>query len=54
MLFYLAKTIEFIGLGVVAIGFVQRFPQLMNPKLLLAGILIFTCGWMIERFLLKR
>jgi hypothetical protein len=54
MLFYFAKTIECIGLVIIAVGFIERYPQLMNPKILLAGMLIFICGWMIERFLLKR
>jgi len=53
-LFYLAKIIECIGLAVVLIGFVQCYPQLMSPKVLLAGVLIFICGWLIGKFLLKR
>ena len=52
-MYYIAKFIQATGLTIILIGFIQKFPQLMNPKTILLGIAIFTSGWIIQRFLLK-
>ncbi len=52
-MYYLAKGLEVLGLTVIAIGFIIKFPALMDPKLLLAGGIIFACGWIIENYLLE-
>lgn len=53
-MFYLAKIIQSCGLLLVLIDFIRKFPNLMSPRILVLGILIFFTGWIIERFLLKR
>ncbi|MBL7012940.1 MAG: hypothetical protein ISR83_00840 [Candidatus Marinimicrobia bacterium] len=52
-MYYLAKALEVLGMTVIGIGFIIKFPTLMDPKLLLAGGIIFGSGWVIENYLLK-
>ncbi len=37
----------------LVVGFIVKFPKLMDPKLLLAGIVFFATGWAIEKYILK-
>ncbi len=37
----------------IAVGFVVKFPKLMDPRLLLAGLVLFGAGWTIEKYILK-
>ena len=46
----IVKGLQAAGLAIILIGFVQRFPQLMNPKLFLLGLGVFMMGWLINRF----
>lgn len=52
-MYYLAKGLQFAGLLTISVGFMVRFPALMDPKLLIAGILLGACGWLIQRYLLR-
>lgn len=54
MIYFIAKAAQVSGLIIILISFVRSFPSLMSPKILLAGILVFVFGWVIERFLLKK
>jgi len=53
-MFYLAKFFQLSAMLIVGGGFLANFPKLMSPKFLLIGLLFFACGWVIERFLLKK
>ena len=53
MLFYLSKVVLASGLLAIAIGFVTKFPQVMDVKLWGVGLLIFIFGWGLERYFLK-
>ncbi|MEK8023525.1 MAG: hypothetical protein AAB229_06900 [Candidatus Hydrogenedentota bacterium] len=53
-MYHLAKALEATGLGMIAIGFVAKFPELMSPRLLLMGMALFGVGWLVERYGAKR
>lgn len=52
-MYVVAKGLQLAGLIVVAVGFVVRFPALMEPRWLLGGITISGCGWIMQRYLLR-
>ena len=52
-MYYIAKALEVLGMFVIAAGFIMKFPGLMDPKLLLAGLICFGSGWIIENYILK-
>lgn len=52
-MFYVAKILEAAGLGIILLGFLTAFPNLMNRQLLGVAIVLFICGWLIEKYLLK-
>jgi len=47
------KLFQAMGIAVIAIGFVANFPELINGKSAIVGLLLFTVGWMVERYLAK-
>jgi len=51
-LYYAAKGLELLGMFIIAVGFIIRYPGLMDPKQLLAGIICFGSGWVIEKYIL--
>ena len=51
-MYYAAKGLEILGMTVIGVGFFIKFPKLMDPKLLLAGIVCFVVGWAIEKYIL--
>jgi len=51
-MYYAAKGLEILGITVIGVGFVIKFPKLMDPQLLLAGIVCFVVGWAIEKYIL--
>jgi|TARA_B100000959_G_scaffold16302_1_gene15951 hypothetical protein len=51
--YHAAKALELLGMFMIAVGFVVKFPKLMDPRLLLAGIICFGSGWIIEKYILK-
>ena len=52
-MYYAAKGLELLGMFMLAVGFVVKFPKLMDPKLLFAGVVFFGSGWAIEKYILK-
>ncbi len=53
-MYYLAKLTQAAGLGVITLGFLRNFPNLINRNILLAGVILFGLGWLIQTFLLKK
>ncbi|MBI4556347.1 MAG: hypothetical protein HY706_02075 [Candidatus Hydrogenedentes bacterium] len=51
--YFVAKVLQAGGLAVVAIGFLQKFPKLMDVRILAGGITVFIGGWLVEKFLLR-
>ena len=51
-MYYAAKGLEFLGIFMIGVGFIIKFPALMDPKLLFSGILCFGVGWSIEKYIL--
>jgi len=52
--YYIGKILQASGLTIILFGFLQAFPELMSHKQLVVGIMLFCCGWLADRFLLKR
>jgi hypothetical protein len=52
-MYYAAKGLELLGMFMIAVGFVVKFPKLMDPRLLIAGLVLFGAGWTIEKYILK-
>ena len=48
-MYYGAKGLELLGITMIGIGFIIKFPRLMDPKLLMAGIVVFVAGWGIGK-----
>jgi len=53
-MYYLTKLIQAVGLTFILIAFIKNFPELMDRKILVSGIIVFTGGWGLERILLKK
>ncbi len=53
-MYYLAKILQAAAMTIITVDFIRKFPELMNPRLLLFGIILFFAGWVIERYLLKK
>ncbi len=53
-MYYLAKLTQAAGLGVITVGFLRNFPNLIDRNILMTGIILFGLGWMIQTFLLKK
>ena len=43
-MYYAAKGLELLGISIIGIGFIIKFPTLMDPKMLLAGVICFGAG----------
>tara|TARA_A100001388_G_C28450641_1_gene348467 strand:+ start:340 stop:498 length:159 start_codon:yes stop_codon:yes gene_type:complete len=52
-MYYAAKALELLGMTIIGVGFILKFPGLMSPKLLLAGLICFGSGWLIEKYILN-
>lgn len=52
-MYYIAKFFQAAGLTIILVGFLLRFPALMNPRLFLLGLILFGTGWVINHFMLK-
>ena len=52
-MYYGAKGLELLGMTMIGVGFIVKFPRLMDPKFLLAGIVFFVAGWVIEKYILQ-
>ena len=53
-MYYIAKLIQAGGLAIITLGFIKNFPNLVDRNILLAGIVLFGLGWLIQTFLLKK
>ena len=49
-MYYFSKGLQLIGLITIGIGFVIKFPQLMDYKLLGIGSAFFVMGWAVQKF----
>ena len=49
----MSNGLELLWLIVIVIGFIVKFPGLMDPTLLIIGIVCFGAGWIIERYTLQ-
>jgi len=52
-MYYMAKSLQLLGIFSIPIGVIVKYPKLMDPKLFLASLIIFGSGMAIERYLLK-
>lgn len=53
-MYYFSKLIQAGGLAIIILGFLKNFPNLIERKILFAGMVLFGIGWLIQRFLLKK
>ena len=49
-MYYFSKGLQLIGLIMIGIGFVIKFPLLMDYKLLGIGLAFFVMGWAVKKF----
>ena len=49
-MYYISKGFQFIGLVVIGIGFISKYPQLIDYKLLGIGSAFFVMGWAVKKF----
>ena len=49
----LGKLFQAMGIAIVGIGFISNFPELINGKSALLGIVLFSIGWSVERYFVK-
>ncbi len=49
-MYYLSKGFQLVGLLVIGAGFINKFPQLMDYKLLGIGVSFFIMGWAVQKF----
>ena len=52
-MYWLAKIFQAAGLGVMALGFMKSFPNLMPHNIFLIAALFFIIGWTIQTYMLK-
>ena len=52
-MYYIAKSLEFIGLSIILFGFLKKLPNLMSLYDIIYGVVFFTVGWIIEKYTLK-
>ena len=53
-MFYISKGFQLVGLLVIGAGFINKFPQLMDYKLLGIGLVFFIMGVAIQKFGLSK
>ena len=49
-MYYISKGFQLVGLVVIGAGFINKFPQLMDYKLLGIGVIFFIMGVAIQKF----
>ena len=52
-MYYIAKFLEIVGMAIIPIGFILKFPELMDPQFFGFGVVFFFMGLIIEKFILK-
>ena len=53
-MYYISKGFQFVGLLVIGAGFINKFPQLMDYKLLGIGLIFFIMGVIVQKFGLSK
>ena len=53
-MYWVAKVFQAAGLGVMAMGFIKYYPNMMSRNLLLVSVLFFAIGWIIQAYMLKK
>tara|TARA_B110001454_G_scaffold109412_1_gene102804 strand:+ start:2811 stop:3032 length:222 start_codon:yes stop_codon:yes gene_type:complete len=49
----IGKLFQAMGIAIVGIGFISNFPELINWKSAISGLILFTIGWCLERYFIK-
>ena len=49
-MYYISKGFQLVGLLVIGTGFINKFPQLMDYKLLGIGVVFFIMGVVVQKF----
>ena len=49
-MYYFSKGLQLVGLLVIGAGFINKFPQLMDYKLFVIGLVFFIMGLTIKKF----
>jgi|TARA_B110001454_G_scaffold106110_1_gene99871 hypothetical protein len=49
-MYYISKGFQLVGLLVIGAGFINKFPQLMDYKLLGIGGIFFIMGLVVNKF----
>ena len=49
-MYYISKGFQLTGLLVIGAGFINKFPQLMDYKLMGIGLIFFIMGVAIQKF----
>ena len=49
-MYYISKGFQLVGILVIGAGFINKFPQLMDYKLLGIGLVFFIMGVAIKNF----
>jgi len=52
-MYYIAKSLELLGLFVILVGFITSFPKLMNPYFFTYGLILFITGWVLDKYILE-
>ena len=52
-MYYISKGFQLVGLMVVGVGFINKFPYLMDYELLGIGVIFFIMGVLIKKFGLR-
>jgi hypothetical protein len=53
-MYYIAKFLQAAGLTITMIGFLARFPKLIDMKIFSLGSLIFAGGWILQVYGAKK
>ena len=49
-MYYISKGFQLAGLFIISAGFINKFPQLVDYKLLGIGLVFFIMGLAIKKF----
>ncbi len=49
-MYYISKGLQFIGLVIIGVGFISKFPHLVDYKLLGIGLVFFFMGYTIQKY----
>ena len=49
-MYFISKGFQLVGLLVIGAGFINEFPQLMDYKLFVIGLVFFIMGLAIKKF----